>query len=161
MSVSGSLDLSLTLVETLTTNVAGSSQPRLTHDNFGKSVTLNSASTPAAAYVASGTQALTAGAYTIDLTSLPATGGGTQSFSTKKLRGYLLDNPSTNSGTFTFTIGASNGHTIGTNWKETLLPGQAVLKYMYTGGETIDATHKTLDVTGSGTESFNFRLVAG
>lgn len=161
MSVSGSLDLSLNITETLSTQVAGISQPRMTHDNFGKSVTLNSASTPAAAYVASGTQALTAGSYTLDLTSLPATGGGTQSFSTKKLCGYLFDNPSTNSGTFTITKGASNGHTIGTNWKETIAPGQAVLKYMYTGGETIDATHKTLDVTGTGTESFNFRLVAG
>lgn len=151
----------MTMTETLTSSVTGVSQPRVVHDAFNQSVTLNSTTTPDAEYVSSGTQALTAGAYTLDLTALPGVGGGTQTFTGKKLRAYLFGNVSTNSGTFTFTVGGSNPHTIGTNWKETLLPGQYVLKYMYTAGETIDATHKNLAVTGTGTESFVFQLVAG
>ncbi len=163
MSVQASIQMNLTVKETLTVGVDASSNPIITHNAFNVAVSpLNSGTTPAATKVSADNQALTAGAYTLDLTACALAGGTTQSLTGLKICAYMFRAPSTNTGVITITKGASTGHTIGTNWKETLYPGQSVLKYLSTTApETIDATHKFLDVTGTLAETFDYEILAG
>lgn len=161
-SVSANISLQLTATETLdaTLNPAAS-VPNVVHKGFNVSKTLNGTSTPTVTKVVAAKIALVAGAKTVDLTSLTGTNGATKDFSTLKVRSVLIVNPDGNSGDMVFTFGASNGYLLmGTGWKITLKPGDAFENYL-TGAPTVDATHKNIDVTGTGTEQFEIEMVAG
>ncbi len=149
-------------METLDTGVDAATNPNIIHSAFNFSHTVNATTTITGTKVSADNQALTAGAYTLDLTACAKSGGSTQSLTGLKIRGYMFRAPSTNTVVITITKGASSGHTIGTNWKETLLPGQQVVKWLdSTAFESIDGTHKTLDVTGTGSETFDYLIIAG
>lgn len=161
MSIRATIVGQITCLETLTTGVDAASSPTITHSAFNFSHSVEATTTITGTKISADTQALTAGAYTLDLTACALTGGTTQTLTGLKIRGYMFRAPTTNTGLITITEGASNGYTIGTNWKETLAPGQRVVKWLDDEAPAIGASDKTLDVTGTGTETFDYLIIVG
>jgi hypothetical protein len=90
------------------------------------------------------TQALTAGAATIDFTASPYSGG------TSTLIRLFLMNPVSNANDMTVVKGTTNGYTgFGSALSITLKPGQSVQLQSSTA---LSGSVKTLDVSGTGTQ---------
>lgn len=166
MSLTVTYVASLTVEETLTgatvTDVPAAAG-KVTHSGWNKSDKLTASTTPPATVTASVAQALTAGAATLDLTALPGT-EATVSCSGLKVQKLRLQNPPTNANPITIAKGASNGWTpAGSAFSITLMPGQDILfgNNGVSVGTTVDGTHKTLDLTGTGTQVLNVQIVAG
>ena len=129
----------------------------------GQSRTLTASSTPAATAGSVFRQAMTAGAATIDLRAIPTVNSGTIDGNGKKVRVLRLSAPGTNANPITITPGASNGlNVFGATGEITLNPGDTVQLEPATAGATaIDATHKTLDLAGTGTQVLDVAVVVG
>lgn len=158
MSIRATVVGQLTVVETLASGIDGVADPTLTYSSLNFSHTCNATTTITGTKVAADTSALSGGAATIDLTSLP-TVNTTQSFSGLKLRGYLFSAPSTNGASITIAEGASNGYPLGDSI--VLKPGQEIVKWMDDEESAISGTDKTLDLAGTGTDAFSYVLIAG
>lgn len=104
--------------------------------------------------VAEYTITLAAGSATIDLTACGA--GGASDLSGNYISRLRIENPSTNSNDIQVAEGASNGYdpTNGDNFDITISP-DTTLDSQWSSGDEIDASAKTLDVTGTGTETLN------
>lgn len=126
-------------------------------------LTLDASTTPAVTKHSPYTLSLTAGAATIDLTSLPGiTEDETVDGSGLKVQMACFENPDTNANNMTITFGASNGYLLlGTAWKIILKPGQSFQTYLDDGAPVIDGTHKNIDVAGTGTQSLLVEIVMG
>jgi hypothetical protein len=167
MAVSVALSALLTVIETLETNVAfaNSTLKKITHDGLNQSMTLNSGTTPPAVLVAAYEKAMSAGTATIDLTSLPQSGGlaaGTITAATYKLQALLIKNKAANTGTITVTKGASNGYQLaGATFTMPLKPGQWMLFFGNDLADDVDGTHKTIDISGTGAEILQIVAVFG
>lgn len=162
MTVSASYQSNLTVKETLATGVDGIANPVVTHSQFNTNVSpMNAASTIAASKVASDTAALTAGAATIDLTSLPQAGGGTQSFTGLKVKAIKLICPEANANAITFVIGASNGYHFGATFKYILEPGQEITVLCRNAAVAVSGSVKNIDVTGTAAQSYSYIILAG
>lgn len=163
MSVQVTSQATLTVVETLPAPLSGTAaNTQVTHNIYNQNDTLNSGSTPPATKVATFEKAMIAGAASIDLTALVGTNGGAVSGSGLKLQRYLLVNPIANANPITIVGGASNGYLLfGTAGSVILNPGD----FLYGGAKDtlpdIDATHKTIDISGTGTQALQCTLVMG
>ncbi len=131
----------------------------------GGNRSFTSATTPDGENGAFPLMTLTAGAATIDLTALTDVNGASITLTGKKVRGFYFENLST-SNTMTFAKGASNGSTaLSGSWTFTLWAGQRVCIDL--GGVAtasiadISASLKTIDVSGTGTDTFNFGVIVG
>ena len=153
----------VTTVETISSGVpAAAGSADITHSGYDTSATLTPTSTPAADTVAYEQFALSAGAATIDLTSLVGPGGAAVTLNGKKVRLIRFSNPSTNANSITVAKGAANGYTgLGSSFSVTVPPGGDVTFYDGGGGVAVDATHKTLDLTGTGSQVLNVSVVGG
>lgn len=122
--------------------------------------TLNSSSTPDLENVAVFIGTLSGGALTIDLTNLTHADGDTRSASAKKLRFLHVTNPSANTGNIILTKGASNGYSpIGTTFTLPVSPGGSFVYYFDSdAADVTDASADTIDVTGTGSETFYVKL---
>jgi len=129
---------------------------------FNTTAQLNSSSTPAVSEAGYCTQAMTAGAATIDLTSVATNRGRTMNFTGVKIRTLRLRNPSTNTGSITVVKGASNGYTgFGSSFSTVLKPGYEMLIYDGGNGVAVSASVKTLDISGTGAETLQFSVSGG
>lgn len=165
-SVSATVAMTLTVVETLGTNNvdATASNSTITHNGFNVSTSLSGTSSPAITKTASFSQQLTAGAATIDFTTLTGTNGASVTGNGLRIIAIILTAASGNAGnTITAVTGASNGLPIfGANGREVINKGATVMKYDPSGlGTAIDSTHKTVDLTGTGTDTLNVIVVMG
>ena len=163
--VTAGMTMNLSVTQELTTQADGASSAnrKVMSDQFNKSVTMIPTGTAGTLGTVGISQkiALSSGAKTVDLTSLQDINGGTVSASSKKLRALLLGNPSGNAA-MTFTVGGTNGYTaLGASFVIVLQPKQKILAYLEDGAATIDSTHKTIDVTGTGSQSFEIAAVFG
>ncbi len=159
------IQMKMKSVETLDTGVdAVATDPTQTHEYGDSNVTLNASSTPVATQTWSETMALSGGAKTIDLTALVVgdclltaidmTG--------EKVQAWHLKN--TGSNAMTFKPGVSNPYDFlgDENGQVTLGPGGTLeQRYETEYLEDVDATHKTIDITGTGSEEFEIMLVSG
>ena len=165
MSVTLSYTSNLTATEVLESNVpavANTANKEVKHTGFNKAVTLNASSTPPATKVAAFEQALTAGAASIDLTSLTGTNGVTIDGTGLKVQAIKLINKAANSAAMTISIGASNGYDgWGANFEVDVAPGAEVVLFTNDAGSDIGATNKTLDIAGSGTETAQIIIIMG
>lgn len=169
MAVQMNLTMAMTAIETLAANVDGvnASQRDITHSAFNVSPgTKNATSTPSVSDVSSDTVALVAGAKTIDFTNLPLVGGGTLNASTGSLKpvAVLISNPAANTGAITVAKGATNGYTgFGASFSHVIQPGGSVCSYTakHANVTAVSGTNKTLDFSGTGTESFNLIIIFG
>lgn len=160
MGISVSYVSQLTVVETASGAFVSSDDNTIT-TRLNTTTTLNSGTTPAATKYSAFTKALSGGAGTIDLTSLSgSTPSETVSFSTLKVRAFKFQNPGSNA--ITVTPGASNGlNLLGADFTLVIPAGGEVLMTLNAGSVTVDNTHKTLDLAGTGTDTLNVELIAG
>lgn len=148
-----------TVVETLPNNTGSASDLKrtVTHDQYNESGVLNSGSATPATLVAEFLMTLATGAYTIDLRALTGTNGAAVDGNGLRLNIFRIKNLGAND--MTFATGASNGYTIGAG---ILIPPGAVAEFMYADGlSDIDSTHKTIDVTGTGSQTAEITIVMG
>ncbi len=162
-SISAAYSLGVTVTETLTTT----DDPFIdTSDAVAKfkllaSGTLNSGSSPDAELMCSMQKAMSAGAGTLDLTSLTHRGAAV-SFSGKKVRLAVLRNPGTNGNAITLTEGASNGIPLfGTSFSITLQPGEMTCFYLGDTAPTVSGSDKTIDLAGTLAQALDVLMVAG
>lgn len=160
MSVRATLNFGGSIRETLTAGIEFADNPTVSH-RVGESVDLSSTSTPDIEKFAANEPALAAGAATLDLTSLLGTNGVTVDGTGLRPRWIYLKN--TGEADITFTKGASNGSDIfaGT-WAFTLRPGERRQQdFSATGPAVVSSTNKIIDVTGTGTDTFQYAILFG
>lgn len=167
MAVTVTWGQELSVAETLTTGVDGAVNPIINHKGFnapkaGESEVspLTASSTPAATKVFEDNLALSAGAYTIDLTSLTGVNGASVTFSGLTVRNILIRNKGAAS--MTFAKGATNGYTgFGSAFSLTIPAGGVASIYNHTLSSAVGGSAKTIDVTGTGTQTFDVIITAG
>lgn len=110
--------------------------------------------TPTAGNIANETKALTAGTATIDLTASPYSASG------KHVQAITFKATSTNANTITIAKGASNGYAgLGASFSLTLDPGQQMTVYPISTAAAVGGTNKTLDLTGTLTQSVQVSIL--
>lgn len=129
--------------------------------SLGTRETLTPSTSPKAQYTINFSgKALSAGAYTLDLTAGPDGG----SLSSYYLRSITVENPVANAASITLDVGASNGINFGGAAGDNItIPSGGSLSLRHgAAGTVVDATHKTIDITSSNaTAVFNVCVVAG
>lgn len=156
-------------VETLATNVpaVASSNNSLQHTGYSTSKALTgtgSSGLPAVTKLAYFSKALSTGTGTIDLTSLTGTNGATVDLTGLKVCLMKFRNPSTNANTITVAKGASNGFgltTSGTTFSIPIPPGGEVTIFCDEGTPDVGGGAKTLDLTGTGSQTLECAIWGG
>jgi hypothetical protein len=160
MAVQSTYRSDITVQETLATDVEAASAPTIIHSGFNTKQILNATSSPAVTKQIQRTLSMTAGALTINLASLTGTNGLAVDFTGLKVQHFKFINPGANP--ITFTFGASNPYLLlGSGWKIIVPAGGEVAGKLNDQPPDVDSTHKNIDVSGTGTDSFNIILVAG
>ena len=164
MATSATINCGITINRTLTTGVTNATNPNITLA-VGENTQLTSATTPDVEYAAAPLLTLTAGAKTVDLTALSDVNGGTLDLTGKKVRALFFHNLSTTNN-MTFAKGASNGlDSLSGSWTMTLLPLEKrcidLTDVAVASIAAISASIKNIDVSGTGTDTFDFGVVVG
>ena len=166
MSVSALYVMKLIATETPDLGLDNADNVPFDHDIGVVNGTLIASSTVPATKASSDDINLVAGAATIDLTSLPGPLSTTVTFDGLKVQLVKIKCPTTNTGGVTFAVGAANGYNLfgadnASAERVEVMPGGSEMRQTPNNGEDVDATHKNIDVTGTGTEAFQIELVAG
>lgn len=163
MPVSLTVGMKITSVETISANVpaAATNDKTITHSGFNKpDTTLNASSTPPVTKCSYSQPALSGGAYTINLAALTGSNGVAVDLTGLKVQAVKIKNNGANP--MTFTEGASNGYALlGTTFLFTVQPGQEIMLLGNDATPDVAAGDRTIDVTGTGTQSFDLAVVAG
>ena len=159
MSLSVQIQSKVTTTETLTGDDLNANSTLL-HNGYDVDRTVTGDTTPNATKAAYQTFTLTDGAATVDLTSLLLNGSAV-TFDGLNPRAIHIKN--TGAASMTFAKGASNGFTgLGASFSLTLPAGAGVLVDWPSDNATaVSSTVKTIDVTGTGTDTFQLSAVAG
>lgn len=99
-----------------------------------------------------------AGVATIDLTACGS--GGTVNLTGKLVSKFVFTAPAGNGAVINIDVGASNGYDIGGAMTITLDAGQSVTIEGTAASDEVDATHKILDVTGTGVDDVSVYIEA-
>lgn len=163
MSINATVNCGMGGTRTLATGVDNFSAPAIRFA-VGGTRAFTAGSTPDGEEMVCPEIALTAGAYTIDLTALPDVNGATTTLTGKKVRALFFEN--LGAANMTFAKGASNGlDCLSGSWSMVLLPGER--RCIDLGGVStgsiadISGSNKTIDVTGTGTQEFDFGVIVG
>lgn len=166
-AVTAHYDLLLEVEETVAQSLDLASDEKITHETSQTTRgTLNASSTPAVTKCFSDSINLAAGAATLDLTSLTGPAAVTVTFDGLKVQLVKFACPSTNTGPILVQKGDSNAYNLlgkDNASSETLeiLPGGCMALFHDDESEDVDATHKNVKFTGTGTETIEVILVAG
>ena len=146
-------------VETLTNDDVPANST-VTHSQYDVLTNLSASTTPNVDTAAFETFTLSSGSATIDLTALTLNGAAV-SLSAKQPRALHIKNTGSNS--MTIAKGASNGYTgLGSSFSITLAAGAGVLiDWPNDNSTAVSGSVKTLDVTGTGTDTLQLSVVAG
>lgn len=166
MSVEVNYQLKLSTDETVDLDLDHTANPQLTHEIAADSGTLNASSTPTATKEWTNRVTLSGGAASIDLAALDKGNLPDEDFSGLEVRIVKLSAPSGNGAAITVTVGSSNGYnllgpTSATADRMIVSPGCVVEHYLHNTAEAVDATHKTIDFAGAGTDVLDVQLAAG
>lgn len=163
MSVTLTFTPTIQAQETLETGVTFASDAAITHAITDLSLALTGSSSPPVSKIAEGRKALSGGLGTIDFSAITGANGATQDMTGLKPRFAIFRNPSTNTGSMVIADGASNGHNFfgDGNGQITLLVGQWVILYFAGNAAAVASGDKTIDLSGTGTESLDYWLVFG
>jgi len=152
----------LTTTETYGDSYVDSGDNTLKFSGLDQALNLTGGTTPAVSKQAAFQKALTAGAGTVDLRALVGANGGAIDGNGLKVRVVKFRNLASNANAITITFGASNPYDLlGSTFVLTLLPGQEFLAYLKDGAPTIDSTHKTIDLSGTGSQVLECHFVLG
>lgn len=133
-----------------------------TTEDSPTSLVLNDTSTPPVTAMGVAQVNMTAGAATLDLTAIATTDGRTVNLNALKVRTVKITALGTNANPVTVAKGAANGYTgFGASFSETVRVGGETVKYDGGNGVAVDATHKTLDLTGTLAEGVLIEFTAG
>ncbi len=166
MSIVATVGMTLTIVETLETNVpaAATTARRVTHSGYNLSATLPLAgdnpvpATKCATFLVT----MAGGAASIDLAALLGTNGATVVGTGLKVQAIKFQAPATNTNPVTVAVGASNGYELaGAAFSCSLMPRQASMYYLADQSPDVASGDRILDVTGTGTEGLEVTLVLG
>lgn len=164
-TITATYDSALKIIETFAGGYVSPGDNTATFDQLTENGTLTALTTPPVTKHADFQKAMTSGAATIDLTALPGkTADETVSGSGLKVQLMKLRSLSTNANKITVTKGASNGYGLdasGDTWTIPLSPGQSVLLWGDAANITIDGTHKTIDISGTGAQVLEISVVMG
>jgi len=157
MAVDANVAFFANINETLS-NVDGAAQQTINLSAFDETFTMNADSTPPGTKCVVKLIALTAGAYTIDLTTITGTNGVVQDMTGLRVQLIRVKNLGANN--MTFTPGASNGIDIGCG-AFTVPAGWTEMKR--TGDTSVDVASgdRTIDVTGTAAQTFELTIIAG
>ena len=164
MSVQLSYAANVTVQEVLETNPHSSvaAGRTVTHNQFNTSLSLNGESAVPVSKVAAFKQALTAGAATVDLTSLTGTNGATVNGTGLKVQALKVKNLGANP--LTIIPKASTGYAlfgaIGTGSIEVKAGGE-VLLYGNEEAPDIGGSSKDFELSGTGAEESEWTIVMG
>lgn len=154
------VDVNLSIRVTDNPTIAGASSPTVVYDAYVTRETITGTTTLSADATTAFEKVLSAGAATIDLTSVPST-TGTQSMSGKSLRTLYIKADADNAGVISIQTGATNGYALfGSSGKITLSPGDSFGLRISTTNN-VDGTHKTIDLAGTGTDSIQALMTFG
>lgn len=148
--------------QTLDTGISSSSSDRaLTHSSINTQATLDASTTPPVTKFIWINQALSAGAKTLDLTSLTGTNGASVTFSGLKVQVAKFKNPTGNAA-MTVKFGAANPYNLlGASWTLILLAGQEITLYLNDAAPDVAGGAKDIDIAGTGSEIIEVQLFAG
>lgn len=151
----------MTVVETLPNNTgsAADASRKVTHTSYDESGTYTSATTPPVTQIAAFLATLSGGALTIDLRALTGTNGASVDGNGLKVQSVRIKNLGAN--VMTISTGASNGHNFFTADGMQIQPGGHIQVWSNDNTEDIDATHKTWDIAGTGTQTAEFTVILG
>ncbi len=150
----------VTTKETVTSGADDVATPTVQHSGFDTEVTLNATSGSPISKFASGIIALSTGAVTIDLTNLTGYGGASVTLNALKVQVFKVKN--NGAAAMTFAKGASNGYTgFGSAFSITIPPGGEQTFYGNNAAGAVGGGSKTIDVTGTGAQTFNLTVAAG
>lgn len=166
MGVSVTPIVSLTAIEDIVGDSLASQQVQ--HTAFNRALSrLSGTSTPPVTKVAGSTYALASGAKTIDLTALEGANGVTVDMTGLELRIILIGSKVGNAA-MNFIKGATNGYPLfgATSGRGFELPANGVLAPFLVfvpldGLSAVSSTSKTIDVSGTGTQEFDFYVFFG
>lgn len=138
----------------------------LIHDQYNTEVILSTGSTPAVSATASFLVTLSSGAATIDLTALTGLNSATVNGTNLQVRAIKFRSPSSNANVITVKKGASNGYQIGmadgaNAFNVSIPPGGDFSCYLAANGVVISSSAKTLDVSGTGSQTLECQVVMG
>jgi hypothetical protein len=162
MAVSVTYAATCTVRETLATNTGSASDSSrvITHDAYNESTTLSASSTPPATTCAHFLLTLTAGAATVDLAAALGTNGATVNMTGLKVQVLRVKN--LGAAARTLAPGAANPYPfLGTANDITIPPGGHVMMFLNDASADVAGAVKTIDATGTGTETSEWSIVAG
>lgn len=160
MSVVAQIVMKAKVTETLEANASSLSDAQVVHSAFDHTVTIQSDSAVPATKVSAAVVALSTGTKTLDLTALTGTNGATVDATGLKLQVWKLKNLGAND--MTFADGASNGYAaLGTDFSFILKPNQQAMFYLPDNAPDVGSGAKTIDVTGTGSQTFQNLMVFG
>ena len=153
----------LTATQTLGDTYVSTTKSTFVLNGLDSSETYNASSSPGAVTkIATFEQALTSGNATIDLRALIAAAGSVIDGNGLKVKFIKLRGNAANANAIVVVPGASNGYNLfGTTFKVTLEPTQEILAYLANAAVAIDATHKTIDLTGTGSQVLEVAVLMG
>lgn len=158
MSIAATVKFGGTIRETVASGVDFAPNAVIPHV-IGGTLTYSDSTVPDGELFSGAELALTAGAVTVDLTALEGVNTTVDGDGKRPRFIYIKNN---GAAAMTFTKGASNGSTIlGTTWTVIVAPGKMFQQECADDVPAISATVKTIDVTGTGTETFDLAIIIG
>ena len=149
------IKIGITANELIADDTLATNARTVQHTLFDESIT------PSPATMFSGKlYALVAGALTLDLRATHIVGGASGDGNGLKVQGFYFKNLGANA--MTIVAGASNGYLIfGASGSVIVQPGGAVCIFHNDASADIDATHKTIDVSGTLVQTFECAVILG
>ena len=145
----------ITATEVLADTDLSASAKSVQHTLFDESVTPS----PATIF-SSKLYALVTGALSIDLRALYGVGAAVLDANGLKVQGFYFKNLGANN--MVIVEGASNGYLIfGTAGSLTVLPGGGFCMFFNDGSPDVSGTDKTIDVSGTGSQTFEASFILG
>lgn len=138
----------------------GFSSQSLVHADYDETGTLSSSSAAPITKIVSKLVTLTTGAYTIDLTTITGTNGVAQDGTGLKVQMIRVKNLGANN--MTFSEGASNGLSLfGSSWSKVVYPSGVWQEFLNEGSPDIASGDRTIDVAGTGSQTFELTVLMG
>ena len=158
-TVNTTQNFDLTATETFTeAEMPALANRQFQYKEFSANKSLNAATTPAATKVYA---EKLSGSQTLDLTALTRSIGAVVNATALRLQQIQISNLST-SATIVIAKGATNGYAFnGAAGDKAILPSGHYAEYFHDGLTDIDATHKTLDITGTTGQYYNVVMIFG
>jgi hypothetical protein len=166
-AVTAHYDMLLDVDETVAQSLDFAADEKITHKiDQSTRGTLNASTTPAASETSSDSINLSGGGGTLDLTDLTGPAGNAVTFDGLKVQLLKFACPSTNTAPILIEKGDSNAYNLfgqdnGSSETIEVLPGGWYGIGHNGQSEEVDATHKNVKFTGTGTETIKVQLVAG